>query len=65
MQKTPILGKEGWPQGQGGGLKSQGLPHFKSFYTPELKEKVYRLFKPDFETLGYTFDGKATQILSP
>jgi tetratricopeptide (TPR) repeat protein len=44
--------------------ESEGLPHYKSFYTPELKEKVYTLFKPDFETLGYTFDGKSTQTVS-
>lgn len=41
--------------------QSEGLPHYTSFYTPELKEKVSKLFKPDIETLGYTFTGKLTK----
>jgi tetratricopeptide (TPR) repeat protein len=44
--------------------QSEGLPHYTSFYTPELKEKVYKLFKSDFETLGYTFDEKSAQTVS-
>jgi hypothetical protein len=42
-------------------LEKKSLPHYKTFYTKELKEKVYELYKDDIEKLGYTFDGRVRQ----
>jgi hypothetical protein len=39
-------------------IQGKGRPYYKSFYTPELKEKAYQLLRVDIDTLGYSFDGK-------
>jgi len=41
-------------------IKGKGRPYYKSFYTPELEEKAYELFRVDIDTLGYSFDSKIT-----
>jgi hypothetical protein len=37
-------------------FRSKGQPNYRSFYTPELREKAYDLFYDDIDTFGYSFD---------
>jgi hypothetical protein len=35
---------------------NHGIPHYNSLYTPEIKQKVTRLYDTDIDLLGYSFN---------
>lgn len=43
-----------WPLAR---LRQGPVPHYRAFFTPDLVEKVARLYAADVERFGYAFDG--------